>query len=110
MPCRDARAGGRSGAGWSPAVDGRARRTSGAGWMPAGAAPWVRAAGVLALLVAAPGGARAAAAAAAEGPLVRLPRADAWYGLATVVAVGGMGLADDWFRERAAASAGDGTR
>jgi len=45
-----------------------------------------------------------------EPPFLRLTRADAWYGLATVAAVGGIGVADDWFRERAAASDGTGTR
>ncbi len=41
-------------------------------------------------------------------PLIHLTRSDAWYGLAAVAGVGVLGLADNWFRERAAASDGAG--
>jgi PAP2 superfamily protein len=58
----------------------------------------------------APGGATADSAPRPKAPLVRLTRADAWYGLATVGTVVGIGQADEWFRERAMASDGVGTR
>lgn len=64
----------------------------------------------LALLGTMAGGARAESAPPAHTPLVRLTRFDAWYGLAAVAVVGGIGLADDWFRERATASDGTGGR
>ncbi len=64
----------------------------------------------LALLAAVPNRALAESAPPPGPPLVRLTRADAWYGLAALAAVGGLGLADDWFRARAAASDGAGAR
>src|SRR5262245_57564190 len=67
-------------------------------------------AAVLAVLVVVPAAVRADATPGTDAPLIHLSRADAWYGLAAVAAVGGIGLADDWFRERALASDGDGSR
>jgi len=43
-------------------------------------------------------------------PLVRLERADAWFGLATVVGVGAIAFADHGLRRRALAADGDGAR
>jgi len=109
---RDVRAGWCPGAGRKPRCrDARARWAPGAGQRPAaGASVATRVLCVLALLAAVPDVARAEPPAPPGPPLVHLTRADAWYGLAAVAAVGGMGLADDWLRARAAASAGDGTR
>lgn len=66
-------------------------------------------ASALALVGAIRGGAHAESAPPPPGPpLFHLTRSDAWYGLATVAGVGVLGLADDWFRERALASDGAG--
>ena len=43
-------------------------------------------------------------------PLVRLGRADAWFGLATAIGVGAAAFADHELRERALATDGDGAR
>jgi membrane-associated phospholipid phosphatase len=64
----------------------------------------------LALLGAMVGGGHAETTSPERPPLIHLTRFDAWYGLAAVAAVGGAGLADDWFRERAAASGGTAAR
>lgn len=45
-----------------------------------------------------------------QQPLVRLERADAWFGLATIVGVGAAAFADHELRQRALATDGDGVR
>ena len=46
----------------------------------------------------------------AAQPLVRLTRADAWFGITTIVGIGAAAFADHELRERALATDGDGAR